>query len=148
MDDTLYNMAILRLAASIPREGKLVGLAPVIETSPICGSRVTASAALGADGRVADFAQEVRACALGQASAAVLGAGVIGRDAGELEAARTGLADYLAGRADAPPPGWPGLELFAPARPHRARHGSILLAFAAAARAARAAADAPAREAA
>ena len=81
------------------------------------------------------FAQDVRACALGQASAALLGAHVVGRTPDEIAAARDALAAYLKGEA-ATPGDWPGLEVFDLARPHKARHGSILLAFQAAADAA------------
>ncbi len=139
MTATLYNTAILRLAAAIPLAGRLDGCqASVTRVSPVCGSRVIADADV-ADGRVTRFAHDVRACALGQASAALLGAGVIGATPGELSAARDDLAAYLKG--DAATPGeWPGLEVFALARPHTARHGSILLAFQAAADAAQAAA--------
>ena len=135
MTPTLYNTAILRLAAAIPLAGRLDGpQASVTRVSPVCGSRVIADIDL-ADGRVSRFAHDVRACALGQAAAALLGAGVIGATPGELGAARDGLAAYLKG--DAPTPGeWPGLEVFALARLHTARHGSILLAFQAAADAA------------
>ena len=136
MTETLYNTQILRLAASIPHAVRLDGpQASVTRVSPVCGSRVTVDLDLDADGRVARFGQEVRACALGQSAAALLGQHVTGRSAGELAAARDGLAAYLKG--DAATPGeWPGLDLFAPARPHKARHGSILLAFQAAADAA------------
>ena len=137
MSEALYNTAILRLAASIPHQARLDRpQASVQRVSPVCGSRITADLDLDPDGRVARFGQEVRACALGQASAAILGANVIGRTAPELAAARDGLAAFLKGEGAEPPPGWPGLELFGPARPHRARHGSILLAFQAAAEAA------------
>ena len=90
---------------------------------------------LDADGRVSRFGQEVRACALGQASAALLGENVLGKSTAELIAARDALAAFLKGDADTPGD-WPGLELFAPARPHKGRHGSIRLAFEAAAEAA------------
>lgn len=134
MSEQLYNAAILRLASAIPHEGKLAHAhASVTRVSPICGSRVIAHVALGDDGRVERFGQEVRACALGQASAAVLGAGVIGRTADELAAARDGLAAYLKGESAAP---WPALDVFAPALSYRARHPSISLAFEAAAEAA------------
>jgi NifU-like protein involved in Fe-S cluster formation len=84
--------------------------------------------------------QEVRACALGQAAAALVGAEIVGTDVPALIQARGALADWLAGRSEAVP-AWPGLEVFAPARPHRARHPSILLAFDAAIEAARLAAQ-------
>lgn len=142
MSDQLYNSAILRLAADIPHQARLPDpQASAVRISPICGSRVTADVVLGPDLRVAAFGQQVRACALGQAAAAVLGAGVIGQSPDALAAARDGLAAYLKGTAEAPPEGWPGLDLFGPARPHRARHGSILLAFDAAAEAAHLAAE-------
>lgn len=134
MSEQLYNTAILRLASAIPHEGPLADAdASATKVSPICGSRVIAHVALGPDGRVARFGQEVRACALGQASAAIVGAGVIGRDGYELAAARDGLEAYLKGEGEAP---WPELAIFEPARPYRARHPSILLALGAAAEAA------------
>lgn len=136
MTETLYNTQVLRLAASIPHADRLdAPQASVRRVSPVCGSRVTVDLDLGGDGRVARFGQEVRACALGQAAAALLGQGVVGASAADLAAARDGLAAYLGGAA-ATPGDWPGLEIFAPARPHKARHGSILLAFEAAAQAA------------
>lgn len=143
MSAALYNTAILRLAAAIPYAGRLDRpQASVVKVSPVCGSKVTADADLDDAGRVVRFAHDVRACALGQASAALLGAGVIGRSPAELAAARDDLAAYLKG--DAATPGeWPGLDVFDLARPHKARHGSILLAFQAAAEAAAAAAMVP-----
>ncbi len=87
------------------------------------------------EGRIADLGQEVRACALGQASAALMGEHAIGRSAAELADARDALTAFLAGDRD-DPGGWPGLELFVPALPHKARHPSIRLAFEAVAEAA------------
>ena len=142
MTATLYNTAILRLAANIPLAGRLAEpQASVTRVSPVCGSKVTADLDL-ADGRVARFAHDVRACALGQASAALLATGVIGKAPDELAAARDALAAYLRGEV-ATPGDWPGLAVFDLARPHKARHGSILLAFQAAADAAAAAAAHP-----
>ena len=136
MAEPLYNTQILRLAASVPLAERLAGpQASVLKVSPVCGSRVTVDLDVDRDGRVSRFGQEVRACALGQASAALLGGSVIGRSAAELAAARDALARFLKGD-DATPGDWPGLDVFAPARPHKARHGSILLAFQAAAEAA------------
>ncbi len=143
MSETLYNTAILRLAAAIPHAVRLdAAQASVVRVSPVCGSKVTVDLDLDDAGRVARFGQEVRACALGQASAALLGAQIVGRSAAEIAAARDALAAYLKGIAETPG-AWPGLDLFAPARPHKARHGSILLAFQAAAQAAGEAAVAP-----
>ncbi|QXQ06660.1 iron-sulfur cluster assembly scaffold protein [Sphingosinicellaceae bacterium] len=145
MSEALYNTAILRLAASPAAPRLDAPHASVVRVSPVCGSRVTVDVDLGDDGRVLRFGQEVRACALGQASAALLGQHVVGRSADELSAARAGLAAFLKGDADSPGD-WPGLGIFAPARPHKARHASILLGFDAAAAAATQAAQARATQ--
>lgn len=128
MSTTLYNTEILRLAASLGDQPRLVAPDVTVELrSPTCGSRVIVDLAL--DGEiVAAFGQEARACALGQASVALLGAHIVGQDARTVEEARAALGAFLAGERD-DPGSWPGLELFAPARPHRARHASIMLAF-------------------
>lgn len=135
MSETLYNTAILRLAASPPAPRLDGPQASVVRVSPVCGSRVTVDLDVDGSGRVARFGSEVRACALGQASAALLGQHIVGRSAAELAAARDELGAFLKGDAETPGD-WPGLEIFAPARPHRARHASILLGFDAAAAAA------------
>jgi len=141
MSAPLYNQTILRLATSIPHQARLAEPDATSERrSPVCGSRVTVDVVLGPDGRVATIGQEVRACALGQASAALMGANAIGRSPAELAAARDALTDFLAGARD-DPGDWPGLEIFGPARPHSARHASIRLAFEAVADAAARAAE-------
>ncbi|ATY30679.1 iron-sulfur cluster assembly scaffold protein [Sphingomonas psychrotolerans] len=136
MNAPLYNTQILRLAAEIPFHERLADPAASVEKrSPVCGSRITVDIELDADGRVAAVGMLVRACALGQASASLMGAHVVGRSAEELAAARDQLTAWLAGERDAPPD-WPGMEIFAPALAHRGRHASIRLAFEAAAEAA------------
>lgn len=136
MTAALYNSTILRLATSIPHQQRLAAPQATAERrSPICGSRITIDVALDADGRVSAIGQEVRACALGQASASLMGSHALGRSVAELEAARDALTGYLAGERD-DPGDWPGLDIFAPARPHSARHPSIRLAFEAVAAAA------------
>ena len=133
---TLYNRDILRLAAAIPHLGRLEHpQASVERRSPVCGSRVIVDLVLDGQGRVAALGQEVKACALGQASAALMAGHAIGRSGAELAAARAALADYLVGRSEQPGD-WPGLSAFAEARRFPARHASILLAFEAAAEAA------------
>ena len=132
----LYNRDILRLAASIPHTAPLTApQASAERRSPVCGSRVRVGIVLGADGRVAGLDQDVNACALGQASASLMGAHAIGATPAELAAARDALSDFLSGRRDDPGQ-WPGLDALAVARPFTARHASILLAFEAAAEAA------------
>jgi NifU-like protein involved in Fe-S cluster formation len=132
----LYNRDILRLAASIPHYGRLQQPhASVEKRSPVCGSRVVVDVVLDEAGRIADLGQEVKACALGQASASLMAAHAIGRRAGELGAARDALSAFLAGNRD-DPGDWPGLAIFGEARDYQARHPSILLAFEAVAEAA------------
>lgn len=136
MSAALYNTQILKLATAIPHQQRLDQPHGTSERrSPVCGSRVTVDVALDADGRIAALGQEVRACALGQASAALMGSHALGRSPAELAAARDALAAFLAGTRD-DPGAWPGLELFGPARAHTARHASIRLAFEAVAEAA------------
>jgi NifU-like protein involved in Fe-S cluster formation len=132
----LYNRDILRLAASIPHLGRLdAPQASADKRSPLCGSRVAVDIALDREGRVAALGLEVKACALGQASASLMAANAVGRTPAELASAREELAAFLAGRRD-DAGAWPGLVVFAGARPFTARHPSILLAFQAAAEAA------------
>jgi len=136
MTSALYNRDILRLAASIPHQRRLDHpQASVEKSSPVCGSRVIVDLVTDPEGRVAALGQEVRACALGQASASLMGANAIGRTPDELAEARDTLGDYLAGRRE-DPGDWPGLDIFREARRYTARHPSILLAFQAAAEAA------------
>ena len=132
----LYNRDILRLAASIPHLGRLEApQARVERMSPVCGSRVAVDLIVDETGRVSALAQEVRACALGQAAASLMGAHAPGRTLSELEQARDVLAGFLAGQCDDPGE-WPGLGVFEVARAYPARHASILLAFEAVAEAA------------
>lgn len=136
MATALYNRDILRLAASIPHQGRLARpQASAEKRSAVCGSRVTVDVVLDAQGRVADLGQEVKACAMGQASAALMGAHAIGRRAAELAEARDALTAYLAGSRDDPGE-WPGLEILGEARRFPARHAAILLPFEAVAQAA------------
>ncbi|KGJ07810.1 iron-sulfur cluster assembly scaffold protein [Paracoccus sphaerophysae] len=132
----LYSRRLLALAADIPHLGRLPApTGSATFRSPQCGSTVTAHVLL-ADGRVAEFAQEVRACALGQASAAVLGGAVIGRTPAELAAARDALRAMLTQGGPAPAGAFAGAKALSPARDFPNRHASILLAWQAAAEAA------------
>ena len=91
----LYSGRILALAADIPHLGRLPApTGTARKRSPLCGSTVTVDLVMNA-GRVAEFAQDVKACALGQASAAVLGGVILGRSRAELEAARDALRAML-----------------------------------------------------
>jgi NifU-like protein involved in Fe-S cluster formation len=144
MPSALYTRDILRLAASIPHQQRLTAPDATSEKrSAVCGSRVVVDIVLDGDGRVAALGQEVKACALGQASAALMGSHAIGATAADLLAARDELAAYLRGECEHSDL-WPGLSLFADARAFPARHASILLPFEAAAEAAQQAARADA----
>ncbi len=124
----LYSARILALAADMPATAPLEAPQAVVRRrSPLCGSMVTVSLDME-DGRIARYAQDVKACALGQASASVTGRLMVGRTRAEVTAARDGLRAMLAGGPvpDAP---WDGLEVLVPARDFRNRHASILLAL-------------------
>ncbi|MDO5657861.1 MAG: iron-sulfur cluster assembly scaffold protein [Paracoccus sp. (in: a-proteobacteria)] len=128
----LYSKRILALASDIPHLGRLDDAqGQAMRRSPQCGSSVTAFVRIK-DGRISDFAQEVRACALGQASASVLGQAVIGRDRAELERAATELEAMLKEGGAAPAAPFEGLEVLRPARDYPNRHASIMLAWQAA----------------
>ena len=132
----LYSGRILQLAADIPHLGRLPApQASVRKRSPLCGSVVTADLVLQ-DGRVAEFAQDVKACALGQAAAAVVGGAVIGRSAADLKSAAEALRAMLTSDGPVPAPPFEGFEALLPARAFANRHASVLLAIEAAAEAA------------
>ena len=128
----LYSGRILALAADIPHLGRLPApQGTARRRSPLCGSTLTADVVLR-EGRVAGFAQEVKACALGQASAAIAGGAMIGRSLAELRAARDALSAMLKDGGPVPPAPFDGYEVLLPARDYRNRHASILLALEAA----------------
>jgi NifU-like protein involved in Fe-S cluster formation len=136
MTTPLYNRDILRLAAHIPHLGPIEAAGVRVERrSAVCGSRVAVAVRLDGAGRIAALGQEVSACALGQASAALMGAHATGRDAQELARARDALAAFFAGERE-DPGDWPGIAVLAVARAYPARHASILLPFEAVAEAA------------
>ena len=136
---TLYNNEILKLATSTANFQRLINPQATSEKrAPLCGSRVTVDVRLDSSGNIDALGLEVRACALGQAAAALMAAHALGCNANTLDIVRDDFAAFLCDiRID--PGDWPGLEIFRPAVPHRARHASILLAFDAVAEAARAA---------
>lgn len=132
----LYSGRILELAADIPHLSRLEAPDGTSKRrSPVCGSMVTADVVLR-DGRVAQFGQDVKACALGQASAAVTGAAVIGRSPAELAQARDALRAMLKEGGPVPDAPFDGYEVLLPARDFKNRHASILLSIEAAAEAA------------
>jgi NifU-like protein involved in Fe-S cluster formation len=129
MINDIYNKDVLRLAADISRIDPLESPdARVHVRSPLCGSTMDIDLNV-ADGRIADYGQTIKACALGQASASVMAQAVIGKDAGEIERIRDIVEKMLKEGGPAPEGDWAGLSALVPAKDLPARHGAILLPF-------------------
>ncbi|MEY3659174.1 MAG: hypothetical protein RL425_1935 [Pseudomonadota bacterium] len=136
MSATLYTQDILRLATQIPHNCRLENPKRTAERrSPVCGSQIIVDVDLDSTGKIVAFGQDVRACALGQASAALLGKEVLGRTGRDLLLVSKGLEAWLSHESDVLP-NWPGLDVFTSARDYPARHAAICLPFEAAAAAA------------
>ncbi|QGM45434.1 iron-sulfur cluster assembly scaffold protein [Methylocystis heyeri] len=129
MLDSVYNKRILELAADIPRLGRLESpQASATAYSRLCGSTITVDLTLR-EGRVVEYAQELKACALGQASASIMGRLVVGATPQELREIREAMRKML--KENGPPPGgrWADLAVLEPVRDYKARHASTLLPF-------------------
>lgn len=125
----LYSGQILTLAADIPHTDRLdAPKATAKRRSPLCGSTVTVDLDME-DGRITAFGQDVKACALGQAAASVVGRAIIGRDLAEVQTAQSQLKAML--KSDGPVPDAPfdDLKVLLPAKDYRNRHASILLSL-------------------
>ena len=123
----LYSGKILALASDIPHIGRLADPdGSSKQRSPLCGSTVTVDVAM-TDGRISNYAQDIKACALGQAAAAVVGNVAIGLTENDVLAGRDQLLAML--KSDGPVPDAPfeGLEVLLPAREFKNRHASIML---------------------
>lgn len=129
MIDDVYNAKILGFAGNISRIGRLEHPdASARAHSRLCGSTVTVDLKM-ADGVVTDFAHEVKACALGQASSAIMAANVVGATAEELRAVRQAMLKMLKENG-APPTGrFEDLKYLEPVRDYKARHASTMLTF-------------------
>ncbi|MEQ9242126.1 iron-sulfur cluster assembly scaffold protein [Roseovarius indicus] len=123
----LYSARILELAADIPHHGRLEDPdATVKRRAPLCGSTVTVD--IKTDGtKITDYAAEVKACALGQASASIVGAHIIGCDLAQVTEARDALKAMLKQDGPTPPAPFDGLEVLRPAQDYKNRHASIML---------------------
>ncbi len=129
MINDVYNRQILALAANIPHLARLADAdATAVAHSKLCGSKVTVDVKMR-DGVVTDFGQDVKACALGQASSSVMGKHIIGSTPDELRALRERMHAML--KENGPPPEgkWVEYEAFIPVRDFKARHASTLLTF-------------------
>lgn len=129
MLDDVYNRRILELAADIPRQGRLPHPdASATAHSKLCGSTVTVDLSMNGD-VVTDFAHEVQACALGQASSSIMARNVVGSTASELREMREAVRRMLKEQG-APPAGkWEDLRVLEPVRDYKARHASTMLTF-------------------
>lgn len=129
MLNDVYNRRILELAADIPRSGRLPHPdASATAHSKLCGSTVTIDLAMEGD-RITDFAHDVRACALGQASSSIMARNVVGSDAAELRTIRDQMYRMLKENGPAPSGKWADLAVLEPVRDYKARHASTLLTF-------------------
>ncbi|CUW44556.1 NifU-related protein [Brucella vulpis] len=129
MIDDIYNKRILEFAGNMERIGQLAEPDAVATVhSKLCGSTVTVYLKMR-DGVVTDFAHEVKACALGQASSSVMAHNVIGATADELRAARDAMYRMLKENGPTPEGRFADMKYFEPVRDYKARHASTLLTF-------------------
>mgnify|MGYP001370644405 CR=1 FL=1 len=130
MLNEVYNRRIIELAGTIPRIGRLADPdATATAVSRLCGSTVTIDLKMEGD-RVIDFAHEVKACALGQASSSIMARNVIGSNTDELRALRESVRKMLKENGKPPAEGkWADIAVLEPVRDYKARHASTLLTF-------------------
>jgi NifU-like protein involved in Fe-S cluster formation len=130
MLDEVYNRRIIELAGTIPRIGRLPDAdATATAHSRLCGSTVTVDLKMDGD-KVTDFAHQVKACALGQASSSIMASHVIGSSAEELRTLREGVRKMLKENGAPPADGkWADIAVLEPVRNYKARHASTLLTF-------------------
>jgi len=129
MLNDIYNRRILELAGEIPRLGRLDQPdASATAHSKLCGSTVTIDLKV-AGGKVADFAHDVKACALGQASSSIMARNVVGSTPDELRAVRDDMRRMLKENGTPPAGKWADCAVLEPVRDYKARHASTLLTF-------------------
>ncbi len=130
MIDELYSARILKLAANLPHSGRLADAQGTGERiAKLCGSKAIVDVTLEADGRVATFAQDVKACALGQAAAGVLGEAVIGASLEEIAGARDAMTAMLKAGGEGPEGRFEGLRALKLVADYPARHASTMVAI-------------------
>ena len=130
MINDIYNRRILELAGGIPRLGRLAKPdASATAHSKLCGSTVTVDLKMDGD-TVTDFAHEVKACALGQASSSIMARNVVGAKANELRSLREAVRKMLKENGTPPANGkWADIAVLEPVRDYKARHASTMLTF-------------------
>jgi NifU-like protein involved in Fe-S cluster formation len=125
----VYNKRILELAGNIPRLGRLAAPdASATAHSRLCGSTVTVDLRMDGD-TVTDFAHEVKACALGQASSSIMARHIIGAKAPELRKLRETVRQMLKENGNPPDGNWGDIAVLEPVRDYKARHASTMLTF-------------------
>lgn len=126
----IYTQRIIELAGNIPRLGRLADAqASATAHSKLCGSTVTVDLKM-ADGKVVDFAHDVKACALGQASSSIMARNIIGATGEELRAVRETVRKMLKDNGAPPQDGkWLDVRVLEPVRDYKARHASTMLTF-------------------
>lgn len=128
--EALYNEKILALAAGLAKDDRLATPDATVQMdSPLCGSRIRVDIALNGDGTIAEYGQQVRACALGQSAAAIMKAHAVGKSRDELIRVRDQVETMLKRGGPVPDGDWTDLSVLEPARDHKSRHASILLPF-------------------
>lgn len=126
----LYSERILALAAAIPLTKRLEAPeATVRKRSPLCGSTVEVDVMLTTDGKISAYGQDVKACALGQTSASILGTAIIGLTRDTVQKGRDQLFQMLKNNGEIPDTPFQELEVLLPARDYANRHASIMLVF-------------------
>ena len=129
MIDDVYNAKILDFAGNIPRIGTLEDAdAEAAAHSKLCGSKVKVWLKMDGD-HVSDFAHDVKACALGQASSSIMARNIIGASAEELREVRRTMLAMLKENGPAPEGRFADLKFLEPVRDYRARHASTMLLF-------------------
>ncbi len=127
--EDIYSERVLELSANIPRTGRLPDPdATASAHSKLCGSRILVDLKMEG-GKVTGYAQDVRACLLGQTSAAVMGANIVGTTAGELREVGAQMRRMLKEGGPAPGGRWSDLAILETVRDYKARHASTLLVF-------------------
>lgn len=127
--DDVYNLKILELASDIPHSGRLASAqATASARSKLCGSTITVDVSL-AGGQISEFAQDVKACLLGQAAAAIVGRQIVGTSPAEFAEVGDTMRKML--REGGPPPDgrWSDLKLLQPVKDYAHRQASTLLVF-------------------
>lgn len=129
MLNDIYNKRIIELAGNIPRLGRLSAPdASATAHSKLCGSTVKVDLKMEGD-RVTDFAHDVKACALGQASSSIMASHVVGSTASELRELRETVRKMLKENGMPPEGKWEEIKFLEPVRDYKARHASTLLTF-------------------